>query len=377
MIAVGIMSGTSLDGVDAALVDVRPKGRTYAIDLLDFRTEPLETVLRARFVAALASGASVQERARLHRDFGVAFARVAKNVLQEKTAGYVASHGQTLYHDGDASLTLQIGDPFVVREAVRATVCYDFRSADCAAGGQGAPLVPYVDLLLFASEREDRVALNVGGIANVTLLRKRDGEAIAFDTGPGMMLVDALVCARTLGKETFDRDGAYAMRGRVDDALLRAMLADAYFSKPPPKSTGRERFGATFLQAHPALEALSLEDAAATLCELTAASVAEAIAAAGLHEPLVIVSGGGARNAGLMNRLRARLDDARVETSDRMGIDPDAKEAIAFAVLGYETLRGRAANLPSVSGARSRVALGAIAPYDLRALLERIGAECS
>jgi anhydro-N-acetylmuramic acid kinase len=277
-------------------------------------------------------------------------------------------------------VTLQIGDPFVIREAVDATVCYDFRSADCAAGGQGAPLVSYVDALLLGSPEEDRVALNLGGIANVTLLRKGAlaDEAIAFDTGPANMLLDAFVTQRAGGRLRRDDDGRLARTGRVDEALLAAMLSDAYFAAPVPKTTGRERFGAQFFSQHAdSLAALSLEDGAATLTELTAASIAQAIHGAGLRGARTIVSGGGGRNRALLERIAARLAPARVETSEAMGFPADAKEAMAFAVLGYETLRGRVANVPAATGAAHPAVLGAIAPHDLTSLLAEVKRECT
>jgi len=262
---------------------------------------------------------------------------------------------------------------------VSATVCYDFRNADCAAGGQGAPLVARVDALLLSSAAEDRVALNLGGIANVTLLRKgaTPDDAIAFDSGPSNMLLDAFVRARTQGAQQFDRGGALAAAGRVDSALLSAMLADEYFALPPPKTSGRERFGAQFLARHEReLAKLSTEDGAATLTELTAATVADAIERQGFARARVIAAGGGANNSRLLARLAARLKRGRVERSDAMGTPVDAKEAIAFAVLGYETLRGRAGNVPAATGARRPVVLGAIAPWRLSELLARIEAEC-
>jgi anhydro-N-acetylmuramic acid kinase len=319
----------------------------------------------------------------LHRDVGLALARAARAVSADTRIDYVASHGQTMWHDGERNITLQIGDPFVVREAMNVTVCYDFRSADTAAGGCGAPLVPYVDAMLLADPQEARVALNLGGIANLSVLprglqREAGGgyDLIAFDTGPGNMLIDAFVRERTRGVQRFDRDGALAARGSVNTALLDAMLADAYFKRKPPKSTGRERFGAQFLTKYESLlDPLSTEDGAATLTELTAASIADAVRIYAPETTCAIVSGGGARNPTLLARLAARLAPVRVEASDSMGIDADAKEAIAFAMLGYETLRGRPANIPRVTGAARAVVLGSIAPYRLAQLLARLEGE--
>ena len=400
MNAIGLMSGTSLDGIDAALVEIFPRGASYALKLQRFETFAFDPALAASLESVLPPGdAGVAVVAALHRALGAAFASAARAIAGSETIGYVASHGQTIWHDGARHVTLQLGDPFAIRDAVTATVCFDFRSADCAAGGHGAPLVAYVDALLLADPNEDRVALNLGGIANVTLLPKTalDGRALdadngvrAFDTGPGNMLLDAFVRERTEGAARMDEDGALAAAGTVDSELLDAMLSDEYFALEPPKTTGRERFGAQFFGRYrERLARLRLEDGAATLAELTAASIAASLALAGglaaAGEPAladfapdrIIVSGGGARNLHLLARLRARLPRARVETSDAMGLPAEAKEAMAFAVLGYETLRGRASNLPRATGASHAVPLGAIAPYQLQTLLAEIERECN
>jgi anhydro-N-acetylmuramic acid kinase len=372
------MSGTSLDGIDAALVTIMPYNETYKLNLERFETYPYEPNLREALMEALPpNSGTVEAVAKLHNDLGNAFAHAAKAVAHNESVGFVASHGQTVWHDGNARITLQLGDPFCIREALGVTVCYDFRSADCAAGGHGAPLVPYVDALLLRSSQEDRVALNIGGIANVTLLRKdaRPEKLSAFDTGPGNMLLDAFIRQRTNNELSHDRDGSISSAGSIQEPLLAAMLADGYFTQLPPKTTGRERFGEQFLAKHAAIAALPLEDGAATLAELTAASIAQAIDTAGFAEARIIVSGGGAHNKSILARLAARLPRARVETSDVMGLPVDAKEAIAFAILGYETLRGRAANLPSVTGARHAAVLGAIVPQRLSELLAQIERE--
>lgn len=379
MLALGLMSGTSLDGIDAAVVRITPRDATYDIELLTFVTVPfsesLARSLRAVLAPNAASGAAIAD---LNRDLGFAFAHAGRVATGALALDFVASHGQTVYHDGKRHVTLQLGDPFVLRESLNATVCFDFRSADCAVGGHGAPLVPYVDALLLGSADEDRVAVNIGGIANLTALP--GGSAVndvaGFDCGPGVMLIDALVAQRTSGTMAMDADGAFACRGTVDEALLARMLADPYFSEPPPKSTGRERFGTVFFDAHPELADLSLQDAAATLTELTARAIARAVELVGLPHARILCSGGGARNPALLGRLAGVLPDASIETTDTLGIPVDAKEAIAFAVLGYETLRERAANVPRVTGASRAVPLGAIAPRGLRRLLDEIEIEC-
>lgn len=374
------MSGTSLDGVDAALVRIRPSGASYSIELLNFLTRHFEAPLLQRLRAALPpNSGSTEAVAQLHHDLGEAFAQAALAVAGDTPIDYIASHGQTMWHDGDTHVTLQIADPFLIRERTSATVCYDFRSADCAANGHGAPLVPYVDALLLGSPEEDRVAINIGGIGNLTALPRgvAPQDVIAFDSGPGNMLIDAFVRERTNGAMSYDRGGELALRGHVNDELLRKMLTDPYFALRPPKTTGRERFGAQFLQAQaPALETLSTEDGAATLAALTAASLANAVRDVSPIGARVLVSGGGAHNEAILRGLQERLGEFRVEPSDLMNLSGDAKEAMAFALLGYETLRERPANVPRVTGAAHPAVLGAIAPFRLTRLLQKVEMEC-
>lgn len=380
MIAVGLMSGTSLDGIDAALVRLRPAGTSYRVDLLHFETFEFPSGVLGLLREALPPKVGTAELvSALNVRVGELFAHAALAVAGEMPLDFVATHGQTIFHDGRAHHTLQVGDPFVIRERTQCSVCFDFRSADCAAGGHGAPLVPYVDALLLGDAREDRVAVNIGGIANLTVLAhgRAPHDALAFDTGPGNMLIDAFVLERTKGAQSFDRDGALALRGTARTDALDAMLQDPYFAAAPPKSTGREQFGAQFLASHAAaLAPLSLEDGCATLAALTAHSVARAIAAFAPARSRVLLSGGGARNPAIVQGIRAALPGSPVESTMGAGLDPDAKEAIAFAVLGYELLRERPANVPKVTGAREPVVLGAIAPHDLPALLAKVQMEC-
>jgi anhydro-N-acetylmuramic acid kinase len=308
----------------------------------------------------------------LHADVGAAFGAAIADVAAGRRLDLVGSHGITLAHDGANARTLQIGDAFRIREAASCSVAFDFRSADTAAGGQGAPLVPHVDALLLADAREDRVALNLGGIANLTVLPAglRTQELVAFDSGPANLPIDTYVRERSGGSQTYDRDGELARAGRVDDALLATLSDDPYFAAPPPKSTGRERFGDPFVARHRrALDARPFADAVATLTALSARTVAAAIAATAPAGARVIASGGGARNPALLEAIAAALPASAVVSSSVYGIDPDAKEAVAFAVLGYELVRGRAAGRPSVTGARAARVLGALAPVDLEGLL--------
>jgi anhydro-N-acetylmuramic acid kinase len=377
MIAIGLMSGTSLDGIDAVRIAVQPRALGYDVETLSFATLPFESALRARILAAYPPAPlDALALSALHADVGDAFARAAV-AAGGSAADYIASHGLTLAHDGDANHTLQIGDPFRIREATGRTVIYDFRSADTAAGGTGAPLVPYVDALLLADASEARVALNLGGIANLTVLPAGalPGDASAFDCGPANVLIDTYVELRTSGNVRFDRAGAFAREGTADEALLATWLADPYFARQPPKTTGRERFGAPFVARHrAALDALPFPDAVRTLTEFTIRSAGAAIRAHAPAAARTIVSGGGAHNLTILDGLRALLPGA-VVTSAAFGVDPDAKEAIAFALLGYETLRERPAGLPHVTGARGPRVLGAIAPAGLEALFARLRAE--
>ena len=381
MIALGMMSGTSLDGIDCALVDLQRCGERLKIELLDARTfafdgttrELLDDVVR-RERGGLAAVA------RLHRALGRAHADAAERFLEGRLVDFAAMHGQTIFHDGTAALTLQIGDPFALRDRIAASVCFDFRSADCALGGSGAPLVPYVDMLLVADADEKRVAFNCGGIANVTLLPPRawldENRIVAFDTGPGNMLLDAWIAEASGGRADFDRNGDTAARGSVDVPLLTEMLADPYFALPAPKSTGRERFGEAFVHRfRSALRELTIEDGLATLLALSVESVARALERYGFEDARILCSGGGAKNSRLLQALRERLSRARVEPSDMVGVPAESKEAVAFAVLGFETLRERSANLPSVTGARRRGVLGAVAPHGLSKLLAKIAKE--
>jgi anhydro-N-acetylmuramic acid kinase len=377
MIAVGLMSGTSLDGIDAVRVAVCPSAHGYDVETQAFTTVPIEAELRARILAAYPPARiDALALSALHADVGAAFAHAALAAGADE-ADYIASHGLTIAHDGDAHHTLQIGDPFRIRERTGRTVIYDFRSADTAAGGSGAPLVPYIDALLLGHASETRVALNLGGIANLTVLPAgaSPDDAIAFDCGPANLAIDTYVEMRTNGKLRFDRDGTFAREGAANEMLVAALLADPYFTRQPPKTTGREQFGAPFIERHrAALNSMPFEDAVRTLTELTIRSVTAAIRTYAPAAARTIVSGGGAHNRAILDGLRAALPGA-VETSAAYGVDPDAKEAVAFALLGYETLRERPAGLPHVTGARGPRVLGAIAPAHLEALIARVRAE--
>lgn len=331
------MSGTSLDGIDVAIVEIRRK----QIETIAFRSTPYPKPVRD----ALLNISTVEEVSRLNFRLGELYAKAI--LAMNEPVELIGLHGQTIYHQGGRH-TLQIGEAAVVAERTGVGVVSNFREADIAAGGQGAPLVPYVDMLLFGGSKKNRAVLNIGGIANVTLLP----SGVAFDTGPGNMVIDALVAHMTGGKRAFDCDGKIARRGTARWELLIKLLANSYYRRNPPKSCGREQFGREFV-ADLIATGLPMEDLIATATELTARTIFRAVSASSE----VIASGGGVRNLFLMERL-ATLLGSPVRSSAEYGVDPDAKEAIAFAVLAYECALGRPGNLPSATGARHPAVLG-------------------
>lgn len=358
----GLISGTSMDGIDAALVDfsdARPR-------LQASRTHPWDTGVRARLaaVAQAPQSTGLETLGRLDHAVGRCFAEAALALLRQagvdpQHVRAIGSHGQTIYHQplGDEPFTMQIGDPSLIAERCGIDVVADFRRADLAAGGQGAPLVPPFHAAMLQLAGRCRVVLNLGGIANVTVLRAND-HVLGFDTGPASGLLDTW-CLRHRG-EPFDRDGAFAASGRVDDALLRALLADPYFALPPPKSTGREYFHLEWLTGRGDVSRLQPADVQATLLELTTRSVADAIAEHAADADEILVCGGGVHNAVLLGRLRELLAPRSVASTAEHGIDPDFVEAMAFAWLARQYLLRRPGNLPAVTGARGPRILGAL-----------------
>jgi anhydro-N-acetylmuramic acid kinase len=369
VIVAGVMSGTSLDGIDVAIVDIRRARGRLRIVPLAFESTPYPKAVREALLAISNAMAHTATIARLHFLLGDLFAdAVLRASRRSVTPDLIGLHGQTIFHEGQpieylgrrVASTLQIGEAAVVAERTGIRTISNFRERDIAAGGQGAPLVPYVDYLLFASGRVNRAALNIGGIANITLLPAgaKAENIVAFDTGPGNMVMDALVRNHSDGKQPYDRNGTLARRGQVHERLLGAMLGDPYFKMAPPKSTGRERFGREFVNGLLAT-GVGTEDLIATATEFTAQSIALAVPP-GVE---LIVSGGGVHNRWLMRRLAEVLPaGVQVKTSAEHGVDPDAKEAMAFAVLAYEFAHGRPANLPSATGARRAVRLGKDSP---------------
>ena len=370
-LAVGIMSGTSLDGVSAALVGITDRPPHLDVRLAAFHQEAYSATERGQIVDTIARGGS-RDLALLHVALGERFAAAALQLLARakvapRDVAFVASHGQTIWHEPGRA-TMQLGDAAVIAERLGIRVVSDFRARDVAAGGQGAPLVPLADVMLFGHPDRARLLLNLGGMANFSWVPRRGvlEGALAFDTGPGVAVMDAVV--RRLDPEaSYDRDGERARRGRPMRKVLDALLGDGYFTQAPPKSTGRERFGQAF--ADGLLERVraaggSDNDAVATAAALTVESVARAIeqwtpAAPGTD---LVISGGGARNPVLVEMLATRVQPRPVARFDDVFFDGDAKEAVAFAFLGHRTLAGRPGNLPGATGARGPRVLGHITP---------------
>lgn len=371
------MSGTSLDGVDAALVQVEERDAGLGALVEAFRSTPYEAEQREAIKEGLAAGP--RELCRLNVFLGEWFADAALRLLDsagvapgELTA--VGSHGQTIWHEppdgGGAGATLQLGESAVIAERLGVPVISDFRARDVAAGGHGAPLVPIIDQLLFSTPGGWRALQNIGGIANVTLLPPEGSNepVVAFDTGPGVAVIDAVVEAVSDGLERYDLDGRRASGGRPDEKLLAELLDDEYFREPPPKSTGRERYGAAYaaeLVRRGSELGLAGNDIVATATSLTARSIGNAyhdFFADAAFPDECIVSGGGARNPALMQMLVEAIDPVPVTDLSALGWDPDAKEAAAFAILAHLHMSGRPGNLPSVTGAAGPRVLGKLTP---------------
>ncbi len=364
-LAIGLMSGTSADGVDGALIALTWSGPRPAVELLAQARRDHSRELRARILdAAGGERLTMAEVARLHRDVAVAHTAVAVELLGmgQGPVAVIGMHGQTFAHLPAERATLQLGDGADLAVRTGVPVVVDFRSADVAAGGEGAPLTPFADHILFA-DRAPCAVVNIGGIANVTLIPDdRAQHVTAFDTGPGNMVIDAV--ARLEGHDR-DENGAGARRGRVVAAALDEALAHPFFSRPAPKSAGREEFGATFaarLVERVREQGGSLDDALATATALTVRTLAGAVtagtAAAPWHE--VLVGGGGAANATLMASLTSLLAPVPVRPTDEAGIPISAREAVAFAVLAAYRLHGLPNTLPRVTGATRAVSAGAL-----------------
>jgi anhydro-N-acetylmuramic acid kinase len=369
------MSGTSADAVDAALV--RIPDALAGLELIEFQVYPLDGDLREQIHGAAQGEVRLRDLLQLDTELGERFATAALSVAKAGGVSLsdiegIGSHGQTVAHYPDVGGTLQLGSPAVIHAQTGIPVIADFRRADLAVGGQGAPLTPFFHHARFAQPGEVRAVLNIGGFTNVTFLPGADAESVvAFDPGPGNALIDRTVRWASGGDERYDRDGKRCSRGGVDRPMVDELLADPYFAKSPPKSTGHEHFSAEFFER--AREKMvgrgaGSDDVAATLAALTVESVVDA---ARRFSPALperwFVYGGGVHNPVILDGLRHALEPARLETTDSQGIPGDALEAMAFAALGWCARRGIASNLPSATGASRRVVLGSATPPSLPA----------
>ena len=366
MIVVGLMSGTSMDGVDVAAADLHLDGAVVTLGPLEHVTVPYSAALRAALAEALPPApTTVDAVCRLDTIVGQEFAAAAARLAAG--GDLVVSHGQTLFHwveRGRARGTLQVGQPAWIAERTGLPVISDLRSADVAAGGQGAPLVSLFDVLLLGGPGSGppTAALNLGGIANLTIVPPAGaGEPVAFDVGPANALLDAAAALVSGGVDQCDADGRRAAAGKVDAALLAALADDPYYRRPAPKTTGKERFNAAYLDRVVAeVPPVGDDDLLATLTAHTAATVASACDAHGVGA--VVASGGGTANPTLMDALAGRLGPGRLRQIDDYGIPSDAKEAYAFCLLGFLTAHGLPGTIPSCTGARHPAVLGRITP---------------
>lgn len=379
MRVIGLMSGTSADGIDAALVEWPEDASVRPFRLEGFREDPFEPELQDRIHALAAgrlAGADVlRELVALDVLLAERFSVTAAALAREAGVGLeaidaIASHGQTVAHHPELGGSLQIGDPSRIAERTGVTTVGDFRARDLAAGGEGAPLAPFFHHAVFGDADESRLVLNLGGIANVTWLPRgaRSEDVVAFDVGPANALLDGVVRHTSGGRERFDGDGSRARRGQIDEGLLSELLDDEFLRRPPPKSTGRERYGLAEAEAIAGRwqrESRPVDDLLATLVAFTAASVARAArdfcGGEGAVQRL-LVGGGGARNQAVMDALRTQLPGVPVEPFDAAGVPPDAAEAMAFSLLGRNTLLGLPNHLPRCTGANRAAVLGEIAP---------------
>ena len=373
-IVVGLMSGTSLDGISAAVVRFSPgnNGTPHA-ELLAFNVSEYKPEQRARLAAAMAGGTPA-DFCRINVDLGEWLAQAATDVIAEAGVARadiaaIASHGQTIWHEPGHS-TWQIGEAAVIAERTRLPVISDFRSRDMAAGGQGAPLVPLADALLFSSPDTWRALQNIGGIGNVTVVPPHgqlDGVR-AFDTGPGMVIVDAVVRTIGGGELAYDRDAVLSRAGTAIDEVVASVLAEPYFAAEPPKSTGRELFSPAYVErfvarCRAARRGATIGDIVATAVEVTAASIADAYRRF-IPEPVseVVIAGGGSKHPLLVERLAMLVHPWKVRAFDEVFFDAEAKEAVAFALIGHLHLSGRPGNVPGATGARGPRILGKLTP---------------
>lgn len=373
-LAIGIMSGTSLDGVDIALVKIEGNFKTTKVNVVDFKTFPIGKNIKKRIITQLEEESSnVKEITSLNFEISLMFARQVEKLLKKNNLtafdiSFVASHGQTIYHlpKPEKNLTpstLQLGDGSVIANKLNIKTVSNFRTADMAVGGEGAPLVPYADYCLFSNKEKNRIMLNIGGISNITYLKKGGtlADVIAFDTGPGNMIIDYFM--ESLFNLPYDEYGDTARKGKLIDELFNELLDNEYFLISYPKTTGREDFGRNFsrnilnnYKHH------KKEDLVATLTHFTAKTISIGCKLATNKDNNfeLIASGGGAHNTYLLELIEKYLNGIKVTTTSFYGLDIDAKEAVAFVILANETLSGLPSNVKSATGAKKDVILGQI-----------------
>ncbi|HLR92516.1 MAG TPA: anhydro-N-acetylmuramic acid kinase AnmK [Atopostipes sp.] len=367
--AIGLMSGTSLDGIDAALVEITGVNEDTEVKLIQFSTLPIlketDQKIRDAFSIETSNAALISS---LNVELGELFADAAIQVSEEaeiplKDVEFIASHGQTIYHIPEASekyhaSTLQIGESAVIAEKTGCTVVSNFRPRDMAVGGQGAPIVPYSEYVLYRDDQRTRLLQNIGGIGNVTVIPPRASlnDLVAFDTGPGNMVINELT--QHFYNEAYDKDGAYAKQGTVNEKLLEEWMQHPYIVKNPPKTTGREEFGLQFVQEYLDKYKLSAKDWLATATMFTAKSIAKSIEPYITSQTDLIIGGGGSYNPTLVEKIKQSLPNVTVLRQEDLGYSSDAKEAVAMVILGNQTLHKQPSNVPSATGAEKSVILG-------------------
>lgn len=392
-IAIGLLSGTSVDGIDAVIVKIKGYGNRTKLEVIDFQTCPIPVeVKKAVLKNSYDKSARVSEICRLNSILGILFSKAAIKICKKNGllnngkvfVDFIGSHGQTIHHLPDKGMfaghriksTLQIGDPAIIANLTGVTTVGDFRIADCAVDGDGAPLVPYLDYILFSSNTFNRGLLNIGGIANITVIPKMASkrDVFAFDTGPGNMLIDGLV--NTLFGKRYDEDSKVAEKGKLNGKLFDFLLKDKVYKMKPPKSTGRERYGSEYqtliLRES---KSMSKNDIIRTVTEFTPYTIwynyEKYIKPKNKLDEL-IVSGGGCKNKIIMNSLRKYFKGINIKEIDSFGISADSKEAVLFAVLANECLAGNSANMPSVTGSKRDVILGKVClPYENKVSIKK------
>lgn len=377
-IAIGLLSGTSIDGIDAVLINIKGSGTATKIKVIDFETYKIPIRIKEKIlINSNNTTARIEDICRLNVIIGELFASAAlklceKNEINPSSVSFIGSHGQTIHHLPDlkpyegykVKSTLQIGDPAIIANISGIPTVGDFRIADCASGGDGAPLVPFLDYILFRSKKMNRGLLNIGGIANITVLPKacEKDEVIAFDTGPGNMLIDGLM--KRFYNKTFDRDGRIALKGNAIKLLFDFLVHDKQYRQKPPKSTGREYYGIEFLNKISRIARISKkEDVIRTVTEFTAYTISynyKKFISSKVKLDEIIVSGGGSYNPVLMSTLQRYLPGVKIYRMDSNGISAESKEAVLFAVLANECLCGNPTNMKSVTGAKKDSILGKI-----------------